>query len=489
MARFITKWLAWLLLSDALSFLPSNNFRSSAARAFSFAPSATHVPRLCMKINQRHKACSFPSGSGAYVGLRRSIHHEAKIIEYSSSSTKGSSSMHHGLLLQMSTSGGDGQAEAWAVPTNIWCLTEADDPPGSNVINMCREFIQARRKGDEARQLAEALGEASVCLEFPGEEKGVRCFHLPGAKVTTVRETTFGDGGLGYSVWDAGIAMSTWISLNSKDFAGRRVLELGAGVGVTGLTCAHSGASHVVLSDFGQPSDESSSDAEDGITGAGITGAGITGAEPPGDLNPVPTATDTDGGQNNVVAKELQPRQLLSNLQYNIRENALEERCTTMRLDWHERNAKADAFEAVIGTWMPRHIHTQTHMHTKRARTHTHTAYIYSCTICTHKHCRRTHTCAICACTHTSTNTHKHTQTNIHTITHTHTQNKKNHKHKHTHTEQTHIHIHTHAAGSDIIYYEEDAEALVQTILERTQPGGMFVSNTPLRIHMNMACF
>ena len=34
-------------------------------------------------------------------------------------------------------------------------------------------------------------------------------------------------------------------------------------------------------------------------------------------------------------------------------------------------------------------------------------------------------------------------------------------------------------AGSDLAYYEEDAEALVQTVLERTLPGGMFVSFLP----------
>lgn len=30
--------------------------------------------------------------------------------------------------------------------------------------------------------------------------------------------------------------------------------------------------------------------------------------------------------------------------------------------------------------------------------------------------------------------------------------------------------------GSDVIYYERDAKALAQTVIERTEPGGAFVS-------------
>ena len=100
--------------------------------------------------------------------------------------------------------------------------------------------------------------------------------------------------GLGYSVWVSGVALSIWLTMNRGEIEGKRVLELGSGVGITGLSCALAGASNVVLSDFGL--------VQDGQDAAGAT-------------------VSLGGGgssTNTVVSPDIQPAEILDNLSYNV---------------------------------------------------------------------------------------------------------------------------------------------------------------------------
>ena len=51
--------------------------------------------------------------------------------------------------------------------------------------------------------------------------------------------------GLGYALWDAGVGLGIWLALNRDTVAGKRVLELGSGVGIGGVTAALVGAEAV----------------------------------------------------------------------------------------------------------------------------------------------------------------------------------------------------------------------------------------------------
>lgn len=77
-----------------------------------------------------------------------------------------------------------------------------------------------------------------------------RYFRLAGQTVC-VREVGVEEGGLGHCVWDAGVALSIWLSRNAASTVkGQRVMELGSGVGISGIAALRAGASSAVLSDF-----------------------------------------------------------------------------------------------------------------------------------------------------------------------------------------------------------------------------------------------
>ena len=54
----------------------------------------------------------------------------------------------------------------------------------------------------------------------------------------------------GGTVWDAAVLLASWLATDPAIVRGRNVLELGAGCGAVGLSCAALGARHVALTDF-----------------------------------------------------------------------------------------------------------------------------------------------------------------------------------------------------------------------------------------------
>lgn len=150
-----------------------------------------------------------------------------------------------------------------------------------------------------------------------------RHFRIAGQTVS-VHETSIEDGGLGHCVWDSGVALSIWLSINARETVhGRRVLELGSGVGITGIAVLLAGATSAVLSDF-IPEGESSA-----------------------------RASMQDGTSQDDAARQADT--LLKLLPNNAESSGVEpELVTTMGLDWNqcldESFQAAEKFPVVIGS-------------------------------------------------------------------------------------------------------------------------------------------
>lgn len=71
------------------------------------------------------------------------------------------------------------------------------------------------------------------------------------AVVVHVREIPFSYGKLGGSIWYAAVAFAQYLASNPSLLEGKRVLELGAGLGLPGLVAAKTTGVHVTLSEFG----------------------------------------------------------------------------------------------------------------------------------------------------------------------------------------------------------------------------------------------
>lgn len=87
--------------------------------------------------------------------------------------------------------------------------------------------------------LQDDSGFGTCTIEFVDEDvEAPRRFLVAGKHDIRVQELSFYQGKLGAKVWPCGIATATWCAANAHLFAGKRVLELGSGVGLSGLACA-----------------------------------------------------------------------------------------------------------------------------------------------------------------------------------------------------------------------------------------------------------
>jgi len=183
---------------------------------------------------------------------------------------------------------------------DFWLLTANMQPATSDVV-ACRAVVEQQRRGD-ADGVAAALEELSTrpVIVEKRDRKERRVFELPGGVTpVTLRELTFGTAGIGHSVWDAGVALSLWLSQHSEAVRGKRVLELGSGVGISGIAAAACGASHVTLSDYGY--------------------AGFNGER---------RAFEEDEASARAEV-------LRDNLKVNARLSRVHARCEAIALDWH----------------------------------------------------------------------------------------------------------------------------------------------------------
>jgi predicted nicotinamide N-methyase len=135
------------------------------------------------------------------------------------------------------------------IPANFWILCDGSDAPLEADIESCRAILSAHRAGeaDALESNLVNLSQRPVAVELAAPSN-VRRFRSPSGAVE-LRELSFGEGGLGHSIWDAGIALGVWLQHNREYIESRGVLELGSGTGLAGI-CAHlAGADSVTLTD------------------------------------------------------------------------------------------------------------------------------------------------------------------------------------------------------------------------------------------------
>jgi predicted nicotinamide N-methyase len=178
------------------------------------------------------------------------------------------------------------------VPSNFWLLrtpgiASADEDA------LVGAYVASLNAGDAdgaARGLA-ALTARPIAVEFEPPEPAAapsrvalsdgavaeeigsphRTFLLPGARLATVDELDYGDGGLGARVWDASIGLSIWLCQQSAGaLEGKAVLSLGSGCGLDGIAAALAGAEAVALTEVAlEAADDAAARRESGEFGGG----------------------------------------------------------------------------------------------------------------------------------------------------------------------------------------------------------------------------
>ena len=213
---------------------------------------------------------------------------------------------------------------ARAIPTTFWLL-QGDGQDMTDDVALCSRCCESKDAAALEASLVALASSGQIAVECepitlpddslspPSEQSsnslvleggmiaeeitamGPRSFLLPGGKLVRVNEFDFEDGGTGSRVWDAAIAMSTWISSHEDQFRGKSVLELGSGTGLCGLSAALAGAA-VTLSDMAAVAEPQTSAALSGGSAAAVsTAALLPNLEANACLNGIPLPDASDG--------------------------------------------------------------------------------------------------------------------------------------------------------------------------------------------------
>ena len=176
-------------------------------------------------------------------------------------------------------------------PSNFWLLRQ-QGVVSTEEDRLVAAYVSSLRAGDSvaAERSLNALLARPIAIEFEpagnndggtvvelrdgllAEElsaSGPRLFLVPdslqgekGRALAHVEEVSYSDGGLGSRVWDASVGLSIWLCRNAHLVEGKQVLELGSGVGLSGICAALAGAAAVTLSDTQVAEAETEAEAE-----------------------------------------------------------------------------------------------------------------------------------------------------------------------------------------------------------------------------------
>jgi len=117
------------------------------------------------------------------------------------------------------------------------------------LIQTCNDAVSAQDKAQAICRVSELP--VAVEMEQDGNDGG-RTFIMPGNVTVHLRERSYSQSGLGGSLWGSGIGLAILLAQGARRLPhGIRLLELGSGVGLTGISCAIGGAV-ATLSDWGE---------------------------------------------------------------------------------------------------------------------------------------------------------------------------------------------------------------------------------------------
>ena len=125
--------------------------------------------------------------------------------------------------------------------------TYAVEATRARVGEAARRALETFGDDDDARRACEDAARACEdAAATNGERVRTRAF---GGVEVRVLETEIGNG-VGAKLWNAAVTLSERLARTPEIVRGKRVLEVGAGVGMCGILCAKLGAAFVTLSDF-----------------------------------------------------------------------------------------------------------------------------------------------------------------------------------------------------------------------------------------------
>ena len=150
-------------------------------------------------------------------------------MPYAINATASAQHCHSQCLSVRSVQSGAKQSFSQVMPPQmtallLLCTTTAYQPPHHS------HARTVQRDAQRTYTLTDAEG-ATDLLEITTKAEG-RTFVLDGSKMLTLYECSFYEGKLGYQVWPAALAGAAWACKNKALFEGKRVLELGSGVGL-----------------------------------------------------------------------------------------------------------------------------------------------------------------------------------------------------------------------------------------------------------------
>ena len=127
------------------------------------------------------------------------------------------------------------------------CRAYAAEATRAAVGEAARRALETFGDDDDARAKCEdAVRACEAAAATNGERVRVRKY---GGVEVRVLETEIGNG-VGARLWNAATTLSERLARSPETARGKRVLEVGAGVGLCGILCAKLGAAFVTLSDF-----------------------------------------------------------------------------------------------------------------------------------------------------------------------------------------------------------------------------------------------